>query len=137
MDLNSGLGDIMAENKFTIKQADTTISNKVATKQTRPCQHYIDITFNKDNEVTFFSYITLQNFYTHAITIKQFIAPTNSQNPREEMKDERNWTSVLKNYTLMQDAHYENDAQNWHIIGIELVSRVSSVDFHVFHFRQF
>ena len=29
---------------------------------------------------------------------------------REEMKDERNWTSVLKNYTLMQDAHYENDA---------------------------
>ena len=40
------------------------------------------------------------------------------------MKDERNWTSVLKNYTLMQDAHYENDAQNWHIIGIELVSLI-------------
>ena len=56
------------------------------------------------------------------------------------MKDERNWTSVLKNYTLMQDAHYENDAQNWHIIGIELVSTVSGIsfaDFYVFHFRQF
>ena len=45
------------------------------------------------------------------------------------MKDERNWTSVLKNYTLMQDAHYENDAQNWHIIGIELVSTVSGRHF--------
>jgi len=70
MDLNSGLGDIMSENKYTIKLADTTVSNKVATKQQRPCQHYIDITFNKDNEVSFFSYLTLQNFYTHAVTIK-------------------------------------------------------------------
>ena len=59
MDLNSGLGDTMSENKYTIKQADTTISNKVASKPQRPCQHYIDISFNKENEVAFFSYLTL------------------------------------------------------------------------------
>ena len=110
MELNTGLGEIMTENKFTIKQADTTVSNKVASKAQRPCVHHIDISFNKDNEISFFSYITLQNFYTHAITIKQFIAPVNSTNPREEMKDDKNWISVLKNYNLMQNAHYENDA---------------------------
>ena len=102
-----------------------TISNKVSTKQQRPCQNYIDITFNKDNEISFFSYLTLQNFYTHAITIKQFKAPPNSTNPRDEMKEHKNWVSVLKNYQLMEDAHYENDAQNWHIIGVELVSHTN------------
>jgi len=39
------------------------------------------------------------------------------------MKEDKNWVSVLKNYQLMADAHYENDAQNWHIIGVELVSK--------------
>ena len=38
------------------------------------------------------------------------------------MKNEKNWVSVLKNYQLMRNAHFENDAQNWHIIGVELVS---------------
>lgn len=38
------------------------------------------------------------------------------------MKDDKNWISILKNYRLMVDAHFENDAQNWHIIGAELVS---------------
>jgi len=32
------------------------------------------------------------------------------------------WKTVLKNYTLMQNPHYETDAQNWHIIGTELFS---------------
>ena len=117
MDLNAA-----TENKFTIKQADVTVSNKVATRQQRPCQHYIDISFNKDADISFFSYITLQNFYTHAITVKQFITPAGSSNVKEEMKDDKNWVSILKNYTLMQNAHYENDAQNWHIVGVELVS---------------
>lgn len=103
------LGDSM-ENKFTIKAADVTVSNKVASKNQRPCTYHIDLTFNKDNEISFFSYITLQNFYTHAITVKQFIPPVGSTNPREEMKDNKNWVSVLKNYALMKDAHYENDA---------------------------
>ena len=115
---------MLQENKFTIKQADVTVSNKVALKQQRPCQHYIDLTFNKENEISFFSYITLQNFYTHAISIKQFLPSGGSAAAasKEDMKDEKNWTTILKNYRLMQDAHYENDAQKWHIIGVELVS---------------
>jgi len=41
---------------------------------------------------------------------------------REEMKLEKNWVTVLHNYSLMIDPHSESDAQNWHIIGIDLVS---------------
>ena len=41
-------------------------------------------------------------------------------NAREEMRNEANWVTVLKNYRLMKNAHYEGDAQNWHIVGIEL-----------------
>ena len=70
----------------------------------------------------FFSYITLQNFYTHAITIKQFVPPAQSNGIKEDLKVDKNWVSVLKNYQLMKNAHFENDAQNWHMIGVELVS---------------
>ena len=110
--------------KFNIKSADITVSNKTNTRQTKPCASYIEITFNKDNEIAFFSYLTFQNFYTHAITIKQFIPQGASANAREEMKNEKNWVSVLKNYQLMRNCHFENDAQNWHIIGVELVSQI-------------
>jgi len=48
------------------------------------------------------------------------VAPASSTNPKEELKEDKNWVSILKNYRLMGDAHYENDAQNWHIIGAEL-----------------
>lgn len=41
---------------------------------------------------------------------------------KEEMKNEKNWKTVLCNYQLMKDAHNENDAQNWHILGFDLVS---------------
>lgn len=62
-----------------------------------------------------------QNFYTAQISIKQFIGSSGS-NMREEMKLEKNWVTVLHNYSLMIDPHSESDAQNWHIIGIDLVS---------------
>ena len=47
---------------------------------------------------------------------------TTGNNMREEMKLEKNWMTVLHNYSLMMDTHSETDAQNWHIIGIDLVS---------------
>ncbi len=37
-----------------------------------------------------------------------------------ERKDNKQWKTILKNYTLMQNPHFETDAQNWHIIGTEL-----------------
>ena len=63
-----GIGN--TDPKFNIKAADITVSNKTNTKQTKPCSSYIEISFNKDNEIAFFSYLTFQNFYTYAITIK-------------------------------------------------------------------
>ena len=42
-----------------------------------------------------------------------------------DRKDDKNWKSILKNYTLMQNPHYESDAQNWHIIGVESVSIIA------------
>ena len=48
------------------------------------------------------------------------------KNPSDR-KDESNWKTVLKSYTLMQNAHYESDAQNWHIIGTELVSKTNLI----------
>ena len=43
------------------------------------------------------------------------------KNPNDR-KDDKNWKTILKNYNLMQNPHFESDAQNWHIIGTELVS---------------
>ena len=116
-----------AEPKFQIKSTDITVSNKQNSKSQKPCSSYIEISFNKDNEIAFFSYMTFQNFYTHAITIKQFIPPSGSSGNRDELKNEKNWVSVLKNYQLMKNCHFENDAQNWHIIGVELVSLMTFV----------
>jgi hypothetical protein len=52
--------------------------------------------------------------------VKQFTGKNAS-----DRKDEKNWKTILKNYTLMENPHYETDAQNWHIIGTELVSILS------------
>ena len=57
-------------SKYNLQTADVSVSNKQNSKQNRPCYAFMDITFNKDSELSFFSYITLQNFYTHMITIK-------------------------------------------------------------------
>jgi hypothetical protein len=98
--------------------ADCSISSKEKTKVQRPSQAYIDVEFRKDSETTFFSYLIFQNYYCHQITVKQFTGKNST-----DKKDEKNWKTVLKNYTLMENPHYETDAQNWHIIGTELFNQ--------------
>ncbi len=83
--------------------------------QQKPCKAYIELQFNKDSEVAFFHYIVLQNFYTYSVTVKQCKSGHNT-------KSEQSWVTVLKDYQLMRNAHFETDAQNWHILGTELVS---------------
>lgn len=61
------------ENKFSIKVAECTISNKTSTKPQKPSASYFDVTLNKESEIAFLAYIVFQNFYTSSITIKQFI----------------------------------------------------------------
>jgi hypothetical protein len=91
--------------KFTIVQADCNISSKATNKTTRPNLAYIDIEFRKETETAYFSYLIFQNFYCHQITIKQFTGKTAS-----DRKDDKNWKSILKNYTLMENPHFETDA---------------------------
>ena len=107
-----------------MKVAEVTISNKTNTKPQKPSLSYFDVTLNKDTEVAFFAYIVFQNFYTSTITIKQFIPSSGqiSSVTRDDLRNEKQWVTILKDYQLMLNAHYENDAQNYHIIGVEMVS---------------
>jgi hypothetical protein len=45
------------------------------------------------------------------------------------LKIESSWVTILKDYQLMRNAHFETDAQNWHILGTELVSNIISLNF--------
>jgi hypothetical protein len=71
------------------------ISNKTNLQPQKPCKSYVEITFNKENEAAFFSYIVLQNFYSYSITIKQF---KSSMEQKDAKKNEANWVTILKNY---------------------------------------
>eukprot|EP00347_Sterkiella_histriomuscorum_P009432 403341237 len=114
------------DTKFNIVSLDCMISNKtnvmpVQNQQPiqKPCKSYIEVQFNKEQEIPFFQYIVLQNFYTFSITVKQFKGGLIGD-LKELKKNEGNWTTLLKDYQLMRNSHYETDAQNWHIIGTEL-----------------
>ena len=45
------------ENKFSIKVADVTVSNKMNCKPQKPSLSYFDITLNKDTEIAFLAYL--------------------------------------------------------------------------------
>ena len=45
------------DQKFSIIQADVSVSGKTSTKSQRPCQSYIDIEFRKEIETTYFNYL--------------------------------------------------------------------------------
>ena len=107
----------LEEMKFNLNPVECMISNKTSTQTHKPSKSYIEITFTKDS---LFNYIVLQNFYTYSITVKQFKSSVaQAGDPKEAKKNDNNWITVLKNYQLMRNAHFETDAQNWHIIGTE------------------
>eukprot|EP00351_Strombidinopsis_sp_SopsisLIS2011_P000454 CAMPEP_0116874682 /NCGR_PEP_ID=MMETSP0463-20121206/6218_1 /TAXON_ID=181622 /ORGANISM="Strombidinopsis sp, Strain SopsisLIS2011" /LENGTH=119 /DNA_ID=CAMNT_0004518719 /DNA_START=214 /DNA_END=573 /DNA_ORIENTATION=+ len=53
------------------------------------------------------------------MTIKQYSGPSG----KEDLKNDSHWVTILKNYQLMRNAHFEQDAQNWHIVGTELFNQ--------------
>ena len=53
----SGLLSNAVEPNYEIIPADCSVSSKVSTKSTRPCQNYIEIEFKKESETPFFSYL--------------------------------------------------------------------------------
>lgn len=87
-------GDHLDEQKFNIVPVDCLVSNKTMTMQQKPCKAYIELQFNKEQEVAFFHYIVLQNFYTYSVTVKQAKASSNA----ETRKSESGWVTILKDY---------------------------------------
>lgn len=88
------------ENKFSIKTAECTISNKINTKPQKPTQSYFEVTLNKDSEIAFLAYIVFQNFYTSSITIKQFVPASGSiaSVTKDDLRNEKQWVTILKDY---------------------------------------
>uniref|UniRef100_A0A7S3JF62 Uncharacterized protein n=1 Tax=Euplotes harpa TaxID=151035 RepID=A0A7S3JF62_9SPIT len=98
-----------------ILQVDCTVSSKQKNFSKKPSRAYYDINFNaKDSG---FNYMLFQNFYVASITIKQYKGENET---KAELEKAANWKTILPNYKLMNNAHFEGDAQNWHIIGTEL-----------------
>mmetsp|Transcript_18583 Transcript_18583/g.16461 ORF Transcript_18583/g.16461 Transcript_18583/m.16461 type:complete len:208 (+) Transcript_18583:19-642(+) len=101
--------------KYAVLPVDVTVSSKNKTSSKKPSQSYYDISFANKN--TKFNYIILQNFYVASITIKQLIADSESKVNQDNAE---NWKTILPNHKLMENAHYEGDAQDWHIVGVDL-----------------
>jgi hypothetical protein len=76
----------------------------------RPCEMYYEISF-PSSAADLFS-IQFQNYYCTWLTVKA------------RARDDTRWRTVLKRRRLMDDAHYEDDAQDWHSIKISEVSRL-------------
>jgi hypothetical protein len=73
----------------------------------RPCEMYYEITFPSSAEDLFS--VQFQNYYCTWLTVKA----------RE--RDDTRWRTVLKRRRLMEDAHYEDDAQDWHSVKVSEV----------------
>lgn len=65
-----------------------------------PC--YIDVTLSTSARL---GLLLFQNYYTSAITVKQ------------RLDSSLQYVTVLKDYRLMASPHFENDAQNWHLLS--------------------
>ena len=105
----------MEYKKYSVLPVTCQISSKNTTSMKKPSRSYYDISFSSTD--TIFNYIIFCNFYVASITIKQYIGDSQS---KAELEKQNNWCTILPNYKLMKNAHFEGDAQNWHIIGTEL-----------------
>ncbi|CAI2380756.1 unnamed protein product [Moneuplotes crassus] len=100
--------------KYSALSVDCTVSSKQKSSAKKPSKSFYDITFASSDAR--FDFIIFQNFYVASITIKQFCG---EETTKYELDQPENWNIVLSNYKLMNNAHFEGDAQNWHIIGRE------------------
>eukprot|EP01084_Bolivina_argentea_P117637 208875_1 len=83
-----------------------TVEPQVLTQQKRPCVIYQEIRFAEPINIEL---ITFRNFYCAFVTIHKY-------NDNYEVNTDGEWITILENYQLMKNGHYENDAQNTHII---------------------
>ncbi|CAM9272949.1 unnamed protein product, partial [Sphacelaria rigidula] len=55
--------------------------------------------------------IVFRNFYCSHISIKQCRAGRNAKSDP--------WVTILRDRALMENPHFEDDAQDWHVISVE------------------
>eukprot|EP00976_Prorocentrum_cordatum_P100783 1192370-Prorocentrum_minimum.AAC.2 len=78
------------------------------TRPKPPCRHYIDISLDKRSRVQLLAF---RNFYVASITVK-VKTYTDSDGVSQD------WTPVLTDFVLMNDPHYEDDAQMDHVVNL-------------------
>eukprot|EP00455_Lapot_gusevi_P006126 TRINITY_DN12618_c0_g1_i2.p1 TRINITY_DN12618_c0_g1~~TRINITY_DN12618_c0_g1_i2.p1 ORF type:complete len:211 (+),score=3.78 TRINITY_DN12618_c0_g1_i2:92-634(+) len=83
------------EVPFTVHPQKTSLPQ-------RPCSIYQQIAFSSPIQL---SHITFRNYYCASISVKQL----------QRVNEKRVWRTILKK-PLMEDPHYEDDAQNYHVI---------------------
>ena len=93
----------------------------VKTKEKGPCKCFHDVSFRTADESDIFKagVIRFRNYYCATLTIKQLYT--------DETAGKDRWRTVLNEKKLMQDPHYEDDAQAWHYIKISDFKKSSFV----------
>ena len=87
------------EYEYEYVSVKFTVESSMTAQQERPCTIYQEIRFAEPIDIEF---ITFRNFYCAYITIDKYI--------------DSEWETILRKYQLMKNGHFENDAQNSHII---------------------
>ena len=84
---------------MTCEEIAITVSSKVK-PATLPGPVYIELGFPSKHFRLL--YLLFQNYYTAAITLKQ--------------QQQERWVTVLRSHKLTNAPHFENEAQNWHLL---------------------
>ncbi|KAF0686624.1 Aste57867_21596 [Aphanomyces stellatus] len=82
-----------------VTEGDVVVSTKA---NAPPGDHVRCIELHFKSPPVNFSHISFQNFYTAALRIDQVV--------------QGRCETILDNFPLMQHVHFEDDAQNWHIL---------------------
>mmetsp|Transcript_14497 Transcript_14497/g.27844 ORF Transcript_14497/g.27844 Transcript_14497/m.27844 type:complete len:249 (-) Transcript_14497:416-1162(-) len=82
-----------------------------------PARHFVDISIEQPAKV---EHLSFRNHYVAHIIVK-------AKGYKENVGVHKNWTTILPKYLLMTDPHYEDDAQNNHIISLPMVLGIDLV----------
>jgi len=105
------------EVKTICDEIKVSVTDKISVDNRKPCASYMDITFPPNLNL---DYLMFQNHYTGFITVKQVFPKQHQDLSAGRKSDAYLYVTVLKKYKLMQNPHFENEAQNWHIIPTKL-----------------
>ena len=102
----------MQKNKQRGSAIAMVIGPITKTKDKGPCKCYHEVSFrsiSNDDPYNVGS-IRFRNYYCASLKIKQLY--------KDEATGKDRWRTVLNEKKLMQDPHYEDDAQAWHTVHI-------------------